>query len=122
MIGAWLLVVAWMAAVAAVSLAPVRGPALEFVFGADKWAHVLFYAVLGWLGARAARRSGAPLMAAWAIAVSIAMLYGAGMEWLQGRVGRNASLADGIADLVGAVIGASILTFRDSSKRSGRAR
>lgn len=122
MIGAWLLVAAWMAAVAVVSLAPVRGPDVEIVFGADKWAHAVFYAVLGWLGARAARRSGAPLIAAWAIALSIATLYGAGMEWLQGQVGRDASLADGVADMVGAAIGAGILTFQSSSKRSGRAR
>ncbi len=121
MIGAWLLVAAWMAVVAGVSLAPVRGPEVEIVPGADKWAHAVFYAVLGWLGARAARRSGAPPMAAWAIALSMATLYGAGMEWLQGRVGREASLADGVANMVGAAIGAGILTFRSSSKRSGRA-
>lgn len=122
MIGAWLLVAAWMAAVAVVSLAPVRGPEVEVLFGLDKWAHAGFYAVLGWLAARAARRSGASRSAGWVIALAIATLYGAGMEWLQDHAGRERSLADGVADVVGAVIGAGLQTLRSGSNRSGRGR
>ena len=115
---AWLGVVAWMIVVAVVSVAPVSGPAVELPLGADKWAHAAFYAVLGLLAARAAWRSGAPVFAAWTIAFALATAYGAGMEWIQGHVGRDPSLADGFADALGAAIGAGVPMLYVYSTRS----
>lgn len=117
MIGTWGPVAFWMAVVATVSLVPARGPEVDLVFGADKWAHAALYAVLGWLGVRGARRSGAPPIAAWTIALAIGGLYGAGLELLQGRVGRDPSVADGLADLLGTALGAGVLTIRTRTER-----
>ncbi|MBW3660092.1 MAG: VanZ family protein [Gemmatimonadetes bacterium] len=116
MIAAWGLVALWMAAVAVVSIAPIAAPDVEVPIGADKWAHAAFYAVLGWLAARAARRSGASPATAWGSAVALAALYGAGVEGVQSAVGRDASLGDWMADAIGAVAGAAIVAVRGEAK------
>lgn len=109
LIAAWLPVALWMVALIALSVVPVRAPEIEVPFGLDKWLHGGFYAVLGWFVARAGRRSGASPEAAWALAVILSTLYGASLEWLQGRVGRDPSVTDAVADALGAAIGASAL-------------
>lgn len=117
MIGAWLLVALWMAALIVLSVVPVRGPEVDIPFGVDAWAHAAFYAVLGWLVARAVRRSGASPAMAWGVAVTLSVLYGAGLEWLQGHAGRDPSVADGVADALGAAIGAAALILLESRTR-----
>lgn len=68
----------------------------------DKWLHLVEYAVLGFLLARAMERIGP-----WGVAPTIiGMLYGMSDEWHQSFVpGRDATLIDVVADTVGSAIG-----------------
>lgn len=84
----------------AVSLIP--GSGMPDTGHVDKLLHAAGYAVLAWLGAR-----GLPATSrtdALGILVAV-VLFGAGVELLQPLVGRNASVLDAMADLVGAVAG-----------------
>nr|WP_303648772.1 VanZ family protein [Haloarchaeobius litoreus] len=84
------------------------------VLAADKWQHGLAYAVLGGLVARALGRRTAR---AALLAVGVAVAVGFGVELLQSFVPwRTASLVDGAANAVGAVVGVAGWQF--ASKRS----
>ena len=114
----WLTQRQWWAVAAAATLAVVAGSlapgqaASGLPAGADKLLHATGYAtiavaVAAALGARTTR-----VLVAVATA---ATLLGAGVELLQPTVGRTASLADGVANGLGAVVGA--LAVRVSRSR-----
>jgi VanZ family protein len=65
----------------------------------DKLAHLGFYAVLGWLVARACGK--------WAPAALAGLMIGVLDEWIQsGTAGRSADPFDLAADVAGAALGA----------------
>lgn len=76
--------------------------------GVDTWAHLAGYAVLAWVLAAAfggSERRGALL------AVVVASAVGVGAELLQAPIPtRTASVADAVANAVGAVVGAASRT------------
>lgn len=91
------LALVWAALIFAASSQP--GSAVGLSHPWDKLAHLASYAVLSGLLRAAGLGSG------WAFA--LAVLYGASDEWHQRFVpGRDASLADWVADTVGAGLGA----------------
>ncbi len=96
----WIPAALWAAlifAVSARSSVPVPG-----AWGGDKVMHFGAYAVLGWLLAYGAQRSGvAPV---WPVLVGL--LYAASDEWHQSFVpGRSVEAADWIADALGVAAG-----------------
>jgi VanZ family protein len=101
---AWLAVVAWMSLTVILSTFPVDGlqPAVP---DADKLGHAAVYGVLAFLCARAWRRHESSQAAAVERAMAMVLAFGALMEFMQGYVGRDPSLADWIADGVGALVG-----------------
>ncbi len=103
---AWMAVGLWTLAIGVLSLLPVGGTGwIEVPLGLDKWMHAIFYGVLSFLGAVAWRATGAGPGVAGVRAVAQAVAYGGLVEWLQSMFARDPSLADWVADLVGATIG-----------------
>jgi VanZ family protein len=102
---------AWAALLFALSHQP--GGDLPALFeGADKVAHVLLYAPLGFLLGRA-------VGVAW-LAVLLATAYGVTDEWHQLYVpGRSPSIADVVADAIGATLGAALWVIRRSPVAGG---
>ena len=81
-------------------------PQLPMPPGGDKTAHVGAYTILGFLLAHALA-PGRPAAYRTVAAAVGASLYGISDEWHQSFVpGRDASLADILADMVGAILGA----------------
>jgi VanZ family protein len=80
--------------------------------GMDKVAHAAAYALLGALLCRAYAGSGLVVVAAFALAVLTASLYGASDEWHQSFVpNRAADPGDWLADMLGAAMGAALWTL-----------
>ena len=79
----------------------------------DKLLHVLEYAPLGLLWARALKQCRHwPYLMLWAISVLLAYLYGLTDEFHQSLTpGRESSLWDACADLIGADFGTGIYLF-----------
>lgn len=78
------------------------------VSDADKLVHAAVYCVMAVLCARAWTRHGSPPGAMIERTIAMALIFGALMEIMQGYVGRDMSLADWVADGVGAVIGVGL--------------
>jgi VanZ family protein len=93
------------------SRTPQRLPASPFAH-ADKLVHAVEYAVLGGLLARALGGRGL----GWTgclLAVALAATYGASDEWHQSFVpGRDSSIADLVADTIGAGVGIVLVARR----------
>ncbi len=110
----WVPPIAWAAVILLISSIPgsdlgVVAP-LSFP-GADKIVHATFYALLGWLGARAVGAQDLTLSAvAWTI-TSIA-IFGAADEWHQQFVGRSPDPMDWVADTFGATAGVVLYAWR----------
>ncbi len=101
--GRWSPVVGYAALVFCLS----HQPQLPTTPGGDKTAHVIAYAILGFLCARALTSFDRGLR--WALATAASTLYGMTDEWHQSFVpGRTASGADLVADGIGAAIGAAL--------------
>jgi VanZ family protein len=97
---AWVPAAAWAAAIFAVSARP--SVAIPGFWSADKVLHFGAYALLGFLVAHGADRSG--LAPRWAVAIGC--LYGASDELHQAFVpGRSADPADWAADALGVLAG-----------------
>jgi VanZ family protein len=101
---AWLAVAAWMALTVILSTFPIDG-VQPSVPDADKLGHATVYGVLAFFSARAWRRHGSAQAATIERTMAMALAFGALMELMQGYVGRDASLADWVADGVGALVG-----------------
>ncbi|HUF27676.1 MAG TPA: VanZ family protein [Gemmatimonadaceae bacterium] len=99
----WLPPLVWAAIILVLTTIPV--PQAVSVPGGDKTAHVLMYAVLGFLTMRAAWRAHAPSRSILLVVLAIAA-FGAFNEVWQGFVGRTPELLDWFADVVGASLGA----------------
>ncbi|HET6361001.1 MAG TPA: VanZ family protein [Gemmatimonadota bacterium] len=101
---AWLAVGVWMTVTAILSTFPVEGLQPN-VPDADKIGHAAVYAVLGFLCAVAWHRHGSSHPAVVERSMALALLFGALMELAQSLVDRDPSMADWIADGVGALLG-----------------
>jgi VanZ family protein len=102
----WAAVLAWAACLAAVSVVP--GPAIpgRHIPGLDKVAHFGFYLILALLAQRATRKS---CLAYSAVVTLSCGVFGAVLEVVQGFLpGRSSSVADGIANVVGAAAGSAV--------------
>ncbi len=78
----------------------------------DKVIHAATWALLGGLVAGGGRAAGWSARTALAIAIAVAALYGLADELHQSQVpSRDASVADWIADAVGAIAGALAITY-----------
>jgi VanZ family protein len=101
---------------------PLPMPEFEWLT-IDKLYHFIEYAILGGLLTRAfveAKPSIVPSQLVWSIAALISILYGASDEWHQTFVpGRFATLADWVADVLGAIAGVLgvYLYYRRQSKK-----
>jgi VanZ family protein len=94
--------------VVVVSLAPSRGISTPGVI--DKVGHFAVYAILVYLGLTAFKSSKA-----WIPVILFAIALGVILEFLQASVsGRDASIADGLANFLGVLVGTAIyLLTRD---------
>ncbi len=101
---AWLAVAVWMTVTVILSTFQLEDlqPNLP---DADKIGHAAVYVVLGFLCAVAWHRHGSSHSAVLERSMALVLLYGALMEFLQSFVGRDPSMADWIADGVGALVG-----------------
>jgi VanZ family protein len=119
--GAWLPVAAWCLLVFLLSSYPLRVD-IGVVPGGDKTAHLGEYAVLGFLLARALRRTR-PALGAGAVVAGAALLgalYGASDEFHQAFVPqRTASLGDLAADFAGALLGAAAFAVLPGRRPTG---
>lgn len=76
--------------------------------GTDKLVHVILYAVLGWLTARAISHPRYPVRS-FAILVLALALFAALDEWHQSFIpGREPHVVDWVADMTGVFIGAGL--------------
>lgn len=104
----WGPVLAYFGLIFFVSSRPVQVGA-----GVDKLLHVLEYAAMGFLTARG-------IMLTWDLPRAWGVAAGAGLAGLLGAIdefhqyfvpGRDASLYDGLADVVGAILGALLFVY-----------
>lgn len=97
----WALVVVWMVVIFAFSAQPKDNLDLGQDVWVSKLAHVIEYAVLGWLVQRA---SG--VRRAWWVSLLVAVAYAATDEFHQSFVpGRTSRVTDVLIDAVGASMG-----------------
>ena len=84
----------------------------------DKLLHVVEYAGLAVLLARAFAGEGLSSIASIGVALVVASLYGASDEWHQSFVPlRDSSVRDWLADTIGAVVGAAIYAIANTVQR-----
>ena len=89
---------------------PMHGAPKWAFSGMDKLAHVTLYCVLTVLGGRYLEATGRSLTPALLLVwVGVYAAFAVVDEWSQQFVGRDTSLADWIADLVGIVAGTVVL-------------
>ena len=117
----WLSLLGWAAGILWLSsLTPRELPEAAFLLW-DKINHVLAYVLGGWLAARALRVSRPRIATATNIMVAVLIIaaFGAVDEWVQeftpGRSGGDVD--DWIADVLGAVVGASLSSATARKKR-----
>lgn len=108
----WLPPILWAATILLINSIPssALGGVSSYSFpGADKIVHAAFYALLGWLAARATGKDDLNIAGAvWTLAA--VSVFGAVDEWHQQFVaGRAADALDWLADTAGAATG--VLTF-----------
>lgn len=106
----------WAGAILWLSLLPSPPQPPEWL-GWDKLQHAAAYALLVWLLGYAF--SLRPLWRSWLPGIALATGYGVLMELLQGWLTsyRDPSLADAIANLAGALLGAGLGIYRTSLLR-----
>ena len=109
---AWAPMVAYLGLIFVVSHVPIaRIPVVKSLKLSDKILHALEYALLCVLAFRALRTVRRPWLFRWAAlaALVFSSLFGLSDEWHQGLVGRDADVADWLADTVGAALAAVVL-------------
>ena len=98
----WLIFIAWAAAIAWLSLTPSPPSLADPFLGWDKFQHASAYAILtltgGWALGGTTRAFGGSFV--------LALVYGGGMELLQGALTRNRApdWLDFLANLTGAAV------------------
>jgi VanZ family protein len=114
----WLAAFAWVVFVAALSLIPQDAVPNPQVLGLDKIAHMIMYGVLAGLAIRELDR---PSRRAIAVVVVACTVYGALLEVAQSLlpIGRCGSVADGIANALGAVAVGVYRMLSTGANRSG---
>lgn len=110
---------AWMALVLVLSTIPPGEIRLDLFRGADKVAHAAFYLVLAGLATRVPRRISRR-GALWIAAFGLAAVYGGVIEIAQSVAGRNPDLEDWVANVVGAVVGATVGLVGTRTSEGGR--
>ena len=87
----------------------IRLPEVAF---ADKWGHLVAYALLGSLLAVDLIRDNRKCVVVWLVGMVLPIIYGGLIEIIQGAFfyPRTADWMDWIADIVGTVIGAGVVT------------
>ena len=111
MIACWISVAAYMGVIYLVSALPFRSELFERTqkFHIDWVVHVVEYSILGFLLARAFRRSMPSLRTGrlWIAVMAVGAFYAATDEWHQRSVPtRDASVYDAVADTFGVAWGA----------------
>ena len=95
-------------AISSLEQPPLPMPEFEWLT-IDKLYHFIEYAILGALVAQAlvkAKPAIVPARLVWHVAAVFSILYGASDEWHQTFVpGRFATVADWVADVLGAIVG-----------------
>lgn len=93
------------------SLTSIPNPHVPMPTGGDKWAHLIVYAILGVLVARAAELTPRRMLALATIILGIS-LFGAIDEAHQAFIpGRFPAVDDWMADTIGGAIGATAFMF-----------
>ena len=115
----WVPPIVWAATILLINSIPssALGGVTSYSFpGADKIVHASFYALLGWLGARAAGKEDLNFAAAvWTIAAI--SIFGAVDEWHQQFVpGRSTDAVDWLADTAGAATGILAFVWRQRTQ------
>ena len=106
----WLWLGYWLALFVVMHI-PIQPHGMPRVAHLDKVVHFVMYFVLAWLGGRyflASGRVSNALILLWA---SACIAYAALDEWLQQFVGRETSLADWTADVVGVVAAGVVIAL-----------
>ncbi|MGI9075721.1 MAG: VanZ family protein [Gemmatimonadaceae bacterium] len=115
----WVPPVMWAATILLINSIPGSdlGVVAPYSFpGADKMVHASLYAVLGWLGGKAAGGEDLSFAGAAGTLASIAM-FGAADEWHQQFVaGRAADPMDWLADMLGAGTALLLLVWRQRAQ------
>lgn len=98
----WLIFIAWAAAIAWLSLTPSPPSLAQPFLGWDKFQHASAYAILTLAGGLALGGTSR----AFGGSFVLALIYGGGMELLQGALtsNRNPDWLDFLANLTGAVV------------------
>jgi VanZ family protein len=118
----WTAVIVWAAGIFYLSSIPSYHPTPPPFPFADKVVHFGLYFVLGALLCAALHRTPLRRGIIVAGAIAIAALYGASDEWHQTFVfGRNASVADWVADALGACAGVALVWRLHRGRRHDRA-
>jgi VanZ family protein len=107
-IGIAVLAVYWVLLFIATHIPKVPGP--QFSWG-DKIAHFCAYAGLAYLAAMALRLKHVAPRIVYPAVILCAAIYGAIDEWLQIYTGRDASLYDWLADMLGAATGLALFAL-----------
>ena len=108
----WAPLVLYVGLIFTLSHIPVaRIPVVRSLTLSDKILHALEYALLCVLAFRLFRTSRRRWLFRWAAVAALvfASLFGLSDEWHQGLVGRDADVADWLADTVGAALAAAVL-------------
>ena len=92
----------------------------EDVAFADKWGHMLAYLLMGSMLAMNLIRDDKTKKTLWLIGLLVPVLYGGLLELLQGAFcyPRTASWFDWLADIIGTILGVSIVVGIWSWRRS----
>lgn len=119
----WALVAAWAAFIFVLSSIPGQSMPHVAILRFDKLDHAVVYAVFGGLCFLAIRRTW-PLSSARLVGLAalVAVLYGLSDEFHQLFVpGRSAEIYDAIADGVGGLVGATVVSILPLGKPKARA-
>jgi len=109
-----------LAMVALACLVPKLPEAPVDIAYLDKIEHCLAFLVVGALGTSFFSRSGARRLGAAAASIAVGMALGIAIEIVQPYVGRSRELVDGLADLVGLLVGSAILLAATRAWRRAR--
>jgi VanZ family protein len=117
----WIPALLWAATIFVLSSFPGSAYPATNLVNADKLVHIALYGLLGGLCARGfVRGSGWGLWPVLGLAALLSTLYGVSDELHQAFVpGRNSDWHDVVADAVGSLLGAALVTWLARRSRRG---